>query len=136
VNRPLTFADLRKADTFARFPMSISEAEVDAYLEATGEEPGPWREFVPPVFLDALVVAALLERVQIPKGVMHTGQEHESHRAVRIDEPLTVVMSVATLAERRGAVMASFEAQAIDDVGEPVVTMKISVMVLPDGVLA
>lgn len=133
---PLTFADLNKGDAFARFGMSVSAVDVEAYLEATGEDPGPWREFVPPVFLDALVVAALLERVEIPKGVMHTGQEHESHRAVCIDEPLTVVMSVSSLAERRGAVMATFQAEAVDEARVPVATMKISVMVLPDGVLA
>ena len=131
----LQFADLARGQAFARFPLTVSAQEVQAYLESTGESVEPWRDHVPPVFLDAIAIAALLRTVAIPKGVMHTGQEHESHRAARIGEPLDVEMRVSALSERRGAVMAAFEAALTDAEGAPVQTMKISVMVLPDGVL-
>ncbi len=129
----LEFADLRKGDTFAEFTLRVSLEDVEAYLDATGESPALWREHVPPLFLDALVVAELLARVRIPKGVMHTGQEHESHRAARIGETLTVRMGVASLSERRGVTLAAFEADARDAQDVPVATMRIAVMVAPDG---
>lgn len=132
----LQFADLVKGQAFARFPLTISAAEVQAYLESTGESPDAWGEHVPPIFIDAIAIAMLLSTVAIPKGVMHTGQEHESHRAARIGEPMDLEMRVSALSGRRGAIMAAFEASLTDAQGEPVTTMKISVMVLPDGVTA
>lgn len=132
----LQFKDLVKGQAFARLPLRITAPEVQAYLESTGEPAATWREHVPPIYLDAIAIATLLERVAIPKGVMHTGQEHISHRAARVGEPLHMEMRVCGLSERRGAVMASFEADVTDAETKPVTTMKISVMVLPDGATA
>lgn len=132
----LQFSDLVKGQAFARFPLTIGPEEVQAYLDSTGEAPEAWAEHVPPIYIDTIAIATLLSTVAIPKGVMHTGQEHESHRAARIGEPLEMEMRVSALSERRGAVMAAFEASLTDADGAPVTTMKISVMVLPDGVSA
>lgn len=132
----LQFADLVKGQAFARLPLTITTEEVDAYLDATGEDAEAWRAFVPPIYVDTIAIATLLSTVAIPKGVMHTGQEHESHRAARIGEPLVLEMRVSALSERRGAIMAAFEAELTDTEAKPVITMKISVMVLPDGVTA
>jgi hypothetical protein len=130
------FEDLERGEAFARLSFTVSAAEVEAYLDSTGEPADAWRELVPPVYLDTIAIATLLETVAIPKGVMHTGQEHESHRAARIGELLHLEMTVSALSERRGAVIAAFEAAITGEDDEPVVTMKISVMVLPDGVVA
>lgn len=132
----LRFADLQKGHAFARFPLAVTTAEVEAYLDSTGESPEAWREFIPPVYIDAIAIAALLDTVAIPGGVIHTGQEHETHRAARIGEPLEMEMVVSALTERRGMTVAVFEATLRDAAAAPVVTMKISVMVLPDGVTA
>jgi hypothetical protein len=130
----LHFSDLQKGQAFARLPLTVSLADVEAYLESTGESSEVWRELVPPVYLDAVAIATLLSTVAIPKGVMHTGQEHESARAARIGETLTVRMGVASLSERRGVTLAAFEADARDAQDAPVATMRIAVMVAPDGV--
>lgn len=132
----LQFADLARGQAFARFPLTVTSEEVRAYLESTGESSEVWCEYVPPIYLDTVAIAALLRTVAIPRGVMHTGQEHESHRAVRIGEPLEMEMRVSALSERRGAIVAAFEAELLDGEGASAVTMKISVMVLPDGVTA
>ena len=132
----LQFADLAKGQTFARLPLTVSAEDVETYLESIGESPEAWREFVPPVYLDAIAIATLLETVAIPKGVMHTGQEHECHRAARIGEPLVLEMYVSALSDRKGATIAGFEASIAGAGDEPVLSVKISVMVLPDGVTA
>lgn len=132
----LEFSDLHKGQAFARLSLAITGPEVEAYLDSIGESCEAWQETVPPIFLDAIAIATLLETVAIPKGVMHTGQEHDSHRAVRIGEALELEMRVSALSARRGAVMASFEAELTDAAHAPVTTMRISVMVLPDGVSA
>ena len=132
----LEFADLQKGQAFARLPLTVSLADVEAYLESTGESPDAWRELVPPVYLDAVAIATLLSTVKIPNCVMHTGQEHETARAARIGEPLTLEMSVGALSERSGAIIAAFVAELTDAAHAVVTSMKISVMVLPDGVSA
>ena len=132
----LEFTDLQKGQAFARLPLTISNDDVEAYLESTGESSAAWQEIVPPIYLDAVAIATLLGTVAIPKGVMHTGQEHETTRAARIGEPLTLEMRVSALSERRGAIVAAFEAELTDAEQAPVSSMKISVMALPDGVTA
>ncbi len=132
----LHFSDLQKGQSFARLPLTVSLANVEAYLESTGESPEAWRDLVPPVYLDAVAIATLLSTVAIPKGVMHTGQEHETVRAARIGESLTLEMHVSALSERRGAIIAAFDADLTDEAGAMVTSMKISVMALPDGVVA
>ena len=103
---------------------------VRAYLEATGESDDRWQEHVPPVMLSALMLAALLGQVVLPLGVMHTGQEHEMHRAVRIGEVLTITVLVAQYSTRRGALMAAFDAEARAG-GEVVAVSRASVLVPP-----
>ena len=132
----LEFSDLVKGQSFARLSLSVTHDEVEAYLESIGERVDAWREFVPPVYLDAFAIATLLATVAIPKGVMHTGQEHECHRAARIGETLELEMHVSALSDRKGATIAGFEAEVTGADAEPVMSMKISVMVLPDGVTA
>lgn len=132
----LRFENLEKGQTFARLSLTVSAEDVARYLESIGESPEAWREFVPPVYLDAIAIATLLETVAIPKGVMHTGQEHECHRAARIGEQLELEMHVSALSDRKGVTIAGFEALVAGAAGEPVLSMKISVMVLPDGTTA
>lgn len=132
----LQFRDLQKGQAFARLPLTVTNDDVEAYLESTGESSAAWQELVPPIYLDAVAIATLLSTVAIPKGVMHTGQEHETMRAARIGEPLTLEMRVSGLSERRGAIIAAFEAELTDATDATVSSMKISVMALPDGVTA
>ena len=124
------FDSLTRGDVLPTVDLSITHDDVRAYLEATGEPADRWADRVPPVMLSALMLATLLAQVEIPKGVMHTGQEHESMRPVRIGEPLTVTVLVSSHAVRRGALMAAFDAEA--RAGDEVVAVaRASVLVPP-----
>ncbi|MDA0364575.1 MAG: hypothetical protein O2843_01715 [Chloroflexi bacterium] len=124
------FDTLSRGDVLPTVDLTITREDVTAYLDATGEAVERWDERVPPVMLSALMLATLLAQVEIPQGVMHTGQEHESMRPVRIGEPLTVTVLVASHAVRRGALMAAFDAEA--RAGDEVVAVsRASVLVPP-----
>jgi acyl dehydratase len=132
VTSPTRFAfdTLSRGDVLPTVDLTVTHEDVRAYLDATGEPADRWGEHVPPVMLSALMLAALLGQVEIPKGVMHTGQEHESMRPVRIGEALTVTVLVSSHAVRRGALMAAFDAEA--RVGDEVVAIsRASVLVPP-----
>ena len=124
---PIAFASLVRGDTLPPVPLDISAADVRAYLDATGEDPARWPDFVPPIMLDALMLGVLLEQAELLPGLMHTGQEHQSHRPVRIGEPLSVQFIVISNAVRAGATFAVFEAEARAG-DEVVATTRSSVM--------
>ena len=125
-----SFDSLSRGDILPTVELTITHDDVRAYLEATGEPAERWGERVPPVMLSALMLATLLGQVEIPAGVMHIGQEHESRRPVRIGEALTVTVTVSSYALRRGALMAAFDAEA--RAGDEVVAVsRASVLVPP-----
>ena len=125
-----TFDSLAAGDVLPEVEFTVAADDVRAYLEATGESDDRWQEHVPPVMLSALMLASLLGQVVLPLGVMHTGQEHEMHRAVRIGEALTITVLVAQYSTRRGALMAAFDAEARAG-GEVVAVSRASVLVPP-----
>lgn len=125
-----TFDSLARGDVLPSVDLSITSDDVRAYLDATGERADRWGDRVPPVMLSALMLATLLAQVEIPKGIMHTGHEHESKRPVRIAEPLRVTVQVASYSVRRGALMATFDTEA--RAGDEVVAVShASVLVTP-----
>ncbi|MEX2446598.1 MAG: hypothetical protein WD734_04595 [Dehalococcoidia bacterium] len=107
-----TFATLSRGDLLPTVDLTITTEDVQAYLEATGASAPRWWHYVPPLMLDARMLAILLEQVELPPGLMHTGHEHEARRPVHIGEPLVVQFSVASNAVRNGALFAVFDAEA------------------------
>ena len=128
-----TFDTLSRGNVLPAVDLVVSAADVRAYLEATGETHDRWGDRVPPVMLSALMLATLLAQVEIPKGIMHTGHEHESMRAARVGEALRVTVRVTSHSVRRGALMASFdtEARPTDDGDEVIAVSRASVLVPP-----
>ena len=103
--RAIDFTTLERGDTLPSFEIRLESDDVAAYLEATGEDPARWREFVPPLALGAFTLAGLMERVVVPDGVVHTGQEFTFDAPVAHGQPLEASLAVAARSERRGAVM-------------------------------
>ena len=116
----LDFHSLARGDALEPFALSVSADEARAYLAATGEPAGRWPDAVPPLAQGALLLGALLERMALPAGALHTGQEFAFLRAVAPDEPLEARIAVAQHGERRGSVIAAFDLELRDADGEPV----------------
>ena len=105
----IDFYALARGDALPAFPVAFDAADVRAYLEATGEPPGRWTEAAPPLAPGAFALAALLERVPLPEGGLHTGQEFEFLRPVLPGEPLEAELRVSQRSERGGAVLLAFD---------------------------
>ena len=101
----IDFAALQRGDTLPPFEITLGADEVAAYLDATGEDPARWVETVPPLALGALTLAGLMERVIIPDGMVHTGQEFSFDGVVAYGQTLEASLSIARRSERKGAVM-------------------------------
>lgn len=116
--------DLARGEALPPFALSVSADDVCGYLGATGEPPERWTDAappaVPPLALGAFAIAALMERMALPAGALHTGQEFAFLRAVAPGEPLEARVEVVQHAERRGALIAALAVELRDGAGEPV----------------
>lgn len=101
---------LPRGHEFAAATFSISDAEVAAYLAATGDT-SAYEGCVPPLAAVALGLRALQERLSLPEGALHTGQEVEHGGAIGCGERLTMTGRVAQRSERQGFVISVLEFQ-------------------------
>ena len=144
----LDFRSLAKGDALPPFPVAFGEDDVRAYLDATGEPPERWSEAgaapperwseagaAPPLAAGAFAIAALLERVALPDGALHAGQEFEFLRAVVPGEPLEAEVRVAQRSERRGALLLALDIELRGAGGETVLRGRSTVAAppAPDG---
>ena len=103
-----SFASLERGYRLPPFELTITADDVVAYLDATGEQNELWRTHVPPLALGAFALGGLMDRFQVPAGLVHTGQEYEFLQPVAIGQPVEVRIEVASSSERRGARMVVF----------------------------
>ena len=102
-------AELSRGDQLEIFEVCLSAEDVAAYLAATGEPSAVWGTSVPPLAIGAFALGGLMERVGIPEGLVHTGQEFEFLRPVPHGEPVEVRITIASYSERRGVLVAAFD---------------------------
>ena len=84
--------------------LSITREDALRYLAATGEDDAHWPGIVPPLALGALALAALMEEMPLPAGVLHSAQEFDFFEAVPFGSELDLLIAVERRAERGGAV--------------------------------
>jgi hypothetical protein len=102
------FAALERGYQLPPFALEVNADDVAAYLDATGEQNPLWQTHVPPLAIGAFALGGLMDRFQVPAGLVHTGQEYEFIAPVAIGDPLEVRITVASSSERRGARMVAF----------------------------
>ncbi|MDA1061646.1 MAG: hypothetical protein O2895_01850 [Chloroflexi bacterium] len=105
----LDFFALTRGDALLAIPVLLDAADTRAYLTATGEPLERWTEAAPPLAIGALVLAALTERIPLPEGTVHIGQEFEFLRTVTPGEPLQVDLRIGQRSDRSGAVVIAFD---------------------------
>ncbi|MDA1001858.1 MAG: hypothetical protein O3B31_00695 [Chloroflexi bacterium] len=107
----LSLDRLQRGDHLPSFTLRVTSRDVRDYLAATGESPDLWTHQVPPLALGAFALAGLMERVELPAGLVHTGQEYAFAHPVRHDAAVEVRIRVASRSERRGAVITALESE-------------------------
>lgn len=110
-SHPIDFHALRRSDALPAITFTVSTEEARAYLDATGEAAEAWGEIVPPLALGALTLAGLMERMPLPPGALHGGQEFEFLGAVAHGEAIEAQLSVAQQSERQGTNIVVFASE-------------------------
>ena len=123
----LDFFALRRGDELPPMRFEVSEEAARAYLDATGEPAEHWEGRVPPLALGAVCLGELMERLPLPAGAVHTGQEFEFRGVVPAGRPVEASVRVAQRSELRGAVIVALDLELRCE-GEPVVRGRATVM--------
>lgn len=124
-------AALKKGSAFPTTALSLSETDVAAYLDATGDEAFAALGaggIVPPLAAAALLLRSMLATFDLPQGSVHTGEEIEFVRPARTGEELRCETAVLQSSDRQGYRFATVEQRAVDAAGEPVLITRATVM--------
>ena len=82
--------DWESGETIDLGSWSLTEESVRKYLDATGDEQGIYAEtgLAPPLALCAYALGAMLEKLSLPPGTIHSIQEMEALAPVAVGESL------------------------------------------------
>ena len=103
---------------------------VSAYRTATADE--GVGDAVPPLALAARALAGLLEKLELPGGAVHGGQEIECRRAVAVGEEVRITADVGRPSQRGDFrfILAGFQVHGADE--DTIATGKCTVILPPD----
>ena len=124
--------DLQVGKVVNNFHLRIGSDDVSAYLLATGDDSSVWRteKLVPPQMIVTEIIGKILEVLELPKNLVHTGQEHVANNRVSFDAVLRITATVSQLSERAGTTIVVFDSQVTDSQGNKCLESKTKVMVL------
>ena len=113
------FFGLERGEVLGPYRARLDAADARAYLDATAasETPGSPESWLPPLQLGALLLGTLIDAIEIPPGLLHTGQSFEFLRPVAPGTSLTAELTVAQIAERRGLRLGTVDLELRDAEG-------------------
>lgn len=119
VSEKRDFFALKRGDVIGPYEARLESADARAYLDATaaGETAGSPAGWLPPLQLGALLVEKLIDAIEIPPGLLHTGQSFEFIRAVAPGTDFTAQLRVAQVSDRRGIRLGTVELELRDAEG-------------------
>jgi hypothetical protein len=123
------FFALERDEVLGPYEARLDASDAAAYLDATAAapaegEPSGWLQ---PLQLGALLIEKLIDAIEIPPGLVHTGQSFDFLRAVAPGTGFSARLRVAQVSERRGVRFGTVELELRDADG-PCVRGRASVL--------
>ena len=114
---------------------TITEDLIQQYLNAVGDTSPLYggAGLAPPLALAAYALGALLQKLSLPPGTVHSLQELETQRAVQFGEELSGIASVARPKLRGNKQFVTISYSLRDQAGLEVQTGKSTVLVIGAG---
>ena len=113
----------------------VTEEWVGKYLEAVGDHLPHYLELglAPPLALAALALGALLERLALPPGAIHSLQEIQTRKAVGFGEEVSGVAHLGPVRQRGNLQFITADFTLRNRAGDEVQTGKSTVLVTEGG---
>lgn len=108
----------------------LTEEKIRQYLEAVGDSPELYLRhgLVPPLALSAYALGALLEKLNLPPGTIHSLQEMETAKPVAIGQEISGRAVLERPRHRAGLQFTTVTYTLQDSSGDPVQTGKTTVL--------
>lgn len=116
--------------TYGPFPVRISSAKVDEYVESTGDDPGRWTDYAPPSYGGALLFVAapafFRDEAVAPytRLLVHGEQQFIWHRPLPVGAEVQIEGTVERIRPRSGVYFATYVMSVTDDAGAGYLTSK------------
>ena len=133
---PMELSELKSGQVFGPYVIDLSQADVDAYVDATGDSHDP-RGFdgrVHPLHRDAFVLSRLIEEIGIVENqieTIHAGQQMTVHHQVWPGDLIVANSTLKSCSNRRGSVWAIFETAFTDENGNRVAVSSSTIIMMP-----
>ncbi len=113
----------------------LDPSMVQEYLSAVEDSSPLYREasLAPPTAIAALGIRAILGKLSLPPGTLHTAQELAMHRAVASGEEVTCAARVVQSSQRGDWTFAVVEFTIVDQGGEAVLDGRTTLMIQQKG---
>lgn len=108
----------------------LTEERIRQYLEAVGDSPELYlqRGLAPPLALSAYALGALLEKLNLPPGTIHSLQEMEAAKPVALGQEVSGCAVLEQPRHRGGLQFTTVTYTLQDSSGSPVQTGKTTVL--------
>lgn len=108
----------------------LTEEKIRQYLEAVGDSPELYLQcgLAPPLALSAYALGALLEKLNLPPGTIHSLQEMEVAKPVAIGQEVSGRAALEQPRQRAGLQFTTVTYTLQDSSGAPVQTGKTTVL--------
>ncbi|MCH7605709.1 MAG: MaoC family dehydratase N-terminal domain-containing protein [Chloroflexi bacterium] len=113
----------------------VTEERVNQYLNAVGDHGQSYTQFgmAPPLALSAWALGSLLQRLSLPPGAIHSLQELETHRGLRLGEEIVATAQLNKPRRRGNMEFLTIGYTLKDQAGQPVQQGKSTVLVIHPG---
>lgn len=113
---------------------TVTEESVQQYLKAVGDSLPLYRQtgLAPPLALVAYALGAILQKLALPPGSIHSLQELEAHRPVRFGQEVWGIARLSRPKVRAGMQFVTVGYALQDSDNETLLTGKTTVLV-PEG---
>lgn len=136
MNKTMDLSELESGQGFGPYVIDLSQADADAYINATGDSSTPYNfdGHVHPLHLDAFVLSRLIEEIGIVENrieTVHAGQQMTVHRQVRSGDTVIANATLKSCSNRRGSIWAIFDTVFTDESANRVAASSSTIIMMP-----
>ncbi len=134
--KAMDLSELESGLGFGPYVIDLSQADVDAYIDATGDSSTShnFGGHVHPLHLDAFVLSRLIEEIGIVENrieTVHAGQQMTAHSEVWPGETIIANATLKSCSNRRGSIWAVFETAFTNESGNRVAVSSSTIIMMP-----
>jgi hypothetical protein len=134
--KTMDLSELESGLEFGPYVIDLSQADVSAYIDATGDGSASqvFGGHVHPLHLDAFVLSRLIEEIGIVENrieTVHAGQQMTIHNEVWPGETIIANATLKSCSNRRGSIWAVFETAFTSESGKRVAVSSSTIIMMP-----